>query len=94
MSDQDEIVFTNDFAARDLEFDINTALNESRWIKTIYFAADEANRNNVGIVFETEEGDIYPMVLSTEVLQHMRRQLDKLLAQRDNDMLEGMWQED
>ena len=94
MGDQDEIVFTNDFATRDLDFDINTALNESRWIKTIYFAADEANRNNVGIVFETEEGDIYPMVLSTEVLQHMRRQLDKLLAQRDNDMLEGMWQED
>ena len=94
MTDQDEIVFTNNFVAKDLEFDIGEALNESKWIKTIYFAANELSSDNVGIVFETDEGDIYPMVLSMEVLQHMRRQLDKMLAQHDNDMLEGMWQED
>ena len=93
MDDHDEIVVDSDYEVEELDFDLGEALNKSPEIRTIYFAADLTNQHT-GIVFETEEGDIYPMVLSLEVLQHLRRQLDKILAERDSSMLESMWKEE
>ena len=81
----------------DYEFDITEVLNEAPDIRHIYFATntyDDSAWEFAGIVFETDTGERYPVVLCADVIRVLRRELDSLLAKQDAARLERIWQED
>ena len=79
----------------DYKFDMSEVLNEAPDIRHIYFATNTYadDWEFAGIVFETDTGERYPIVLRADAVRVLRRQLDKMLARGDNDILDSVWED-